>query len=370
MENFEKTSKHWGVEDERNVGNGIHWTEIEKVQKRINFKISGDTEIGWMQYVREKYFNNIEKLNCLSICCGKGILERQMMQSGFCTNCLGIDVSKDCISHARKKAIEYEMDISYEVADINQISLPENKYDIVVSASALHHIEKLEYVLKQINISLKDNGIFIVIDYVGENHLQFRRIKKNIISEIYDIIPLELKKVKAIEESIIHSNENSLIKNENFLLKNIYSKYPLVYDFHKMLKPIYQNLYFFNYIINRIKSFIIRDFIYTDKNKLGLDYKISIDFPSKEEIIDCDPTEAIRSEEILPIIKEKFHIEEIKFIGGSILQLLLYRIAFNFESNNFLGDRVLDLLFDIEDRMVEKEILTSDYVFLLAKKNG
>ena len=76
--------------------------------------------------------------------------------------------------------------------DLNFVELPENKYDIIIGKSILHHIINLEHLLIQVNKSLTENGLFIVFEYVGENKQQWDQKKIDIINSEFscdDILP-------------------------------------------------------------------------------------------------------------------------------------------------------------------------------------
>lgn len=69
-------------------------------------------------------------------------------------------------------------------ADLNFVELKENYYDIIVAKSILHHIINLEHLLLQVNKSLKRDGIFVVVEYIGENKQQWRDNKIDFINKI------------------------------------------------------------------------------------------------------------------------------------------------------------------------------------------
>lgn len=89
-----------------------------------------------------------------------------------------------------------------------------------------------------------------------------------------------------------------------------------------------------------------------------------------EDLIRVDPSEAVRSEDIMPLLKEKLKIVHLADTGGTILMPFLNRIASNFERDED-GDAILRLVILLERKLIEHGILPSDYNFCLAtKKNG
>jgi len=89
--------------------------------------------------------------------------------------------------------------------------------------------------------------------------------------------------------------------------------------------------------------------------------------PSKEEIIADDPSEALRSEDIMSVVQNSLEALTINMTGGTLLNSLLHGIAGNFEKGE--SERaVLKTIIAFERTLVEEGVLPSDYVFLVAKK--
>jgi hypothetical protein len=78
-----------------------------------------------------------------------------------------------------------------------------------------------------------------------------------------------------------------------------------------------------------------------------------------------DPSEAVRSVEILPLLQRYFELVEFKPLGGSILQFLLADIAGNFQDET--GQRLLKMLFVIEDALLASGDLQSDFAYVVAR---
>lgn len=94
-------------------------------------------------------------------------------------------------------------------------------------------------------------------------------------------------------------------------------------------------------------------------------FKAEVCRPSIEHMLRTDPSEAVRSAEILSQVPEFFEVLEYKPWGGSILHLLLYEIAGNFSDKNAQDVKLLQLLFDVEDLLMEIGDVSSDFAFLV-----
>jgi len=80
----------------------------------------------------------------------------------------------------------------------------------------------------------------------------------------------------------------------------------------------------------------------------------------------ADPSEAVRSSEIVPLLAEYFRILEIKCYGGAILHELLYDIAGNFCEDNTGSLDCLRRLFETEDQLTASQTIPDDFAVIIA----
>ena len=84
------------------------------------------------------------------------------------------------------------------------------------------------------------------------------------------------------------------------------------------------------------------------------------------EIVASDPSEAVRSAEIVPLLSEYFRVVEIKGYGGAVLHELLYDIAGNFCEENAGSLDHLRTLFALEDELTAAGELADDFAVVIA----
>lgn len=96
--------------------------------------------------------------------------------------------------------------------------------------------------------------------------------------------------------------------------------------------------------------------------------KLAVQRPTIAAMNEYDPTEAIRSNEIIPELEKQFQIVERKDFGGTLLHLVLDNIAGNF-SDSDEGKTILRNLFSEEQRLIGSGEITSDFTLLVARKN-
>jgi len=90
--------------------------------------------------------------------------------------------------------------------------------------------------------------------------------------------------------------------------------------------------------------------------------------PDLKELIKKDPSESIRSQEIISVMEKNLVVVHLAYTGGTILHPLLDDIASNFERDKD-AETILKLLILLEKNLIEAKVLQSDYVFCIAKKS-
>jgi SAM-dependent methyltransferase len=134
--------------------------------------------------------------NGLTLGCGTGRRERELVWRGVCRSFHGIDISEKAIAAAREIAKEQDLPLTYEVADLNFLELPEKTFDLVVAQTALHHVLFLERVAEQVWRSLKSDGYLWIHDFIGETQGQFDPKRLSIVNRILAILPEKFRQNK------------------------------------------------------------------------------------------------------------------------------------------------------------------------------
>ena len=150
----------------------------------------------------------------MSLACGNGRAERQFIKAGVCQKFHGIDISHQALETAKKIAQENNLNITYEQGDLNNISLPQNSYDLVITQNCLHHVLHLEYLAAEIAKSMTPNGVLWIHDYVGETQFQYSDERLEIVNAILAILPekMRLNKLKGTTlEKVVRPEPGTLV---------------------------------------------------------------------------------------------------------------------------------------------------------------
>ncbi|MDX1745870.1 MAG: class I SAM-dependent methyltransferase, partial [Halobacteriales archaeon] len=213
----------------------------------------------------------------LALACGDMAGEYGFFKRTGITEVDAYDISPGQRDKFYDRVYDGEIEVNYLIADVNEIQLPENRYDLVYLHHAYHHVEELEHVADQILESLKPDGVLAVVDYVGANFLQRTERQRDLCSAIWRTMP------------------------ERYRLNQ--------------------------------KGQVV--------SKLRI--------PPKESL---SPYEAIRAEDIVEVLDERFEVEERFFYAG-ILFPLFNGFARNYDDDSEADQEFLRLMWDLDRWLIE-----------------
>ncbi len=276
----------------------ILWGHVPEVQARTNKLISGDENIGYTSYIESKYLCGQNGLKALSLGCGKGLTEIEFVKSNSFTVIDAYDLSEDAIAFAKKRAIEENVceQINFRVADIDELELPKDYYDVFMTFHSLHHFSNLDFLYNKIKRTLKQDALIFINEYIGPTRWQWTDKQLDIVNGILNILPKNYR--------------------EYFGTKSIKKK-----EYRPGTFSMYLN----------------------------------------------DPSEAIESEQIFPLLKDYFEIIEKKDYGGTILSLLFHEIAQNFIKRDQKTIELVQLCLNIEDLMLRNNEINSDFAVIVCR---
>jgi 2-polyprenyl-3-methyl-5-hydroxy-6-metoxy-1,4-benzoquinol methylase len=281
--------KHW---DKYGAKPAKQWLHNVFVRKKILLEPLGWYKgLDWFNWLQRTYFEQPVP-SALSICCGSGQHERRLAQLNVAEKIEGFDISEGQLERARQLAAEkgYHQ-IEYQQHDIQKCPLKTNKYDLILAVAGLHHLDNLSYVFEQFSKALKPDGILVLSEYVGPNHMDHPQFERELIQKTLDVLPTELK-VKGSNGAILERAGHQ----------------------------------------------------------------------TKEQAIARDPSEGIKSAEIMENLYKYFYSEVEIEMGHSLLRECLYDIADNFEENPAHEKILLDLI-NLDRSLRNYGLLQNHHVF-------
>lgn len=166
-------------------------TELD-VRCYVNQQISGDPH-QWPLDALQQYLGTFSRARALSIGCGTGGLERDLIRRNLFADVDALDGSLGSLAIARKEAKDLGMSdrIHYFASDFNAPILPSGRYDAVFIHQALHHVASLEKLFLAIGRALKPDGFFYFDEYVGPSRTDWNDSLLQPHREIFEEIPAE-----------------------------------------------------------------------------------------------------------------------------------------------------------------------------------
>ena len=144
------------------------WMAEPAIRDYINESI-GETKPGWPFDWLEGWLGGRRFARALSIGCGTGGLERDLIKRGICSNVDAFDgsVVSLCVAHEEARQMDVGERIRYYAMDFNEPVLPRRAYDAVFFHQSAHHVAKLEKLFRAVLLALKPGGILYLDEYVG-----------------------------------------------------------------------------------------------------------------------------------------------------------------------------------------------------------
>ena len=192
----------------------VEWMGIPLVRRRINRLISGD-EGGWPLDWFERAYPGRKYERALSIGCGGGALERDLVRRGLCRSVVAFDASLASLAVARREARAAGQGdrIHYFAGDFNEPKLPEGAFDAIFIHQALHHVAKLEKLLRAVRRALRPGGIFYLEELVGPSRDAWDAERLRPLAEAYAALPREARRFDALPAPIQDDDPSEAIRS-------------------------------------------------------------------------------------------------------------------------------------------------------------
>lgn len=143
------------------------YQNADNLNKRISIHDYSTNKQGFGNWIVSHYDIHPD-MNILELGCGTGSMWKEhlnLLKNG--TKLTLSDFSSGMLESARENVGEHE-NITYLVADIQEIPFPDHSFDIVVANMMLYHVPDLDKALAEVRRVLKHGGIFYCATY-GEH---------------------------------------------------------------------------------------------------------------------------------------------------------------------------------------------------------
>ena len=216
LEHEDKAARYW---DREVVAQEYQsWMTHPRVRHYINASISGEPQqwpLDWLQsHLAGRTF-----ARGLSIGCGSGGLERDLIARGICNHIDAFDGSAESIRIATEEAAKagYADRIHYSIGNFNEPRLPARAYDIVFAHQSLHHVRKLEKLFRAVLRALRPDGLFYLDEYVGPSSEHWNERTFAMHRALFDLIAEEHRRVSVLPLPVEVEDPSEAIRSGEIL---------------------------------------------------------------------------------------------------------------------------------------------------------
>lgn len=212
MKDVDAASRFWDreVQDQQHVS----WMAHPLVRQYINEAITGSPHQWPMEWF-ERMTARRRFRRVLSIGCGSGAFERDLMKRGLAERIDALDGSTHSLHLARTAADREGCGdaIGYFACDFNEPVLPRGKFDLVVFHQSMHHVAKLEKLLRAVLRSLTDDGLVYIDEYVGPSRhdWSFELLKPH--EAAFQLVPPDVRIVQTLPLPIVYEDPSEAIRS-------------------------------------------------------------------------------------------------------------------------------------------------------------
>jgi O-antigen biosynthesis protein len=148
----------------------VSWLEHPLIRAYVNERMGGWSFDWFVRWLGSRRFER-----ALSIGCGGGALERDLIERGICRSVDAFDGSVGSLRLARQAAVESGLAdrIRYFASNFNEPVLPRRTYDLVLFHQSAHHVAKLEKLYRAVLRSMKSDAILYLDEYVGPSRTEW-----------------------------------------------------------------------------------------------------------------------------------------------------------------------------------------------------
>lgn len=299
----------------------------------------------------------------LSLGCGYGRVERRLMRLGIAEECLGVDIADMAIRSAQADAEKAGLSgLSYAVADLDNIDLPKSTYDVVWVNGALHHLDRLERIVRLSHSCLIGGGVFVAREVVGPDHQQLSPRALEVVNSVLHLIPQRYRRVSEINRL----PQWALSRPGR---RNLYALWRLL-----TLRPMH-----FREDVQRAargnKALAVYAALCPTRKKVesGSTFRFGKLYDNDRNYFEfIDPTEGVHSSEILPTIQRVFGDADVRYYNGALISCVfgtLNEVYFDdYNAKRGSACEVMEALIYLDRAMTLSGEIPASYAAIFATK--
>lgn len=170
------------------------WMDLSPIRAHLNQIISQDPVKDYIETLAIRHIKRFEPVVGLSLGTGQGQTELRWVKACRFRELRGIELRREFVRAANELAREhYRPELIFVRGDLKRFPLSPSYYDFVFSDRILHHFQPVGEMIENVFRSLKPGGIWIVLDYIGPNRLQFNQVQVAETNRMLSAIPARFR---------------------------------------------------------------------------------------------------------------------------------------------------------------------------------
>ncbi len=165
------------------------WTEAERRASDLVRRSTGDDLNGHVtSRLRAR-----SAVRMLSLGSGPGGIELGFAAQAPSAEIVCLDFNPALLEMGRERATSKGLNVRFEQADLNGLSLEENSFDFVFCHASLHHVIELERVSNEIRRCLRLGGELITVDVVTANGYRMWPETRQVVRDLWRTLPARFR---------------------------------------------------------------------------------------------------------------------------------------------------------------------------------
>jgi SAM-dependent methyltransferase len=211
-------STNYWADPEKHAWDGI-WMNHPKVRAWVNRRVTGDGSLWPVHSIRTVVPERLPFGRALSIGSGLGNFERSLVQLDIASTVTGIDLSREVLVEAERRASEADMSgrIRYVAADARAYLGETRGFDAICFHASLHHFDRVGELLDRVRRALKPGGILYLDEYVGPSRHEWTWRHLAEWNLRYRLLPAAVRRTHIVRRPISDEDPTEAIASSDIL---------------------------------------------------------------------------------------------------------------------------------------------------------
>ena len=190
----------------------------EVCRTRINRRVTGDPGVWPMEWLAEHLRDWPPLDRCLSLGCGTGALERDVIGKRIARSVVGVDSSRRALELAAAAARAGGMtSVEYVRSDLDSAELPAGPFSAAFCHQALHHLRELEALSAKLRAALVEPRLLIVDEYTGPARSEWPNRDLERAIEVWERLPRRLRRDVRLRPPVDRRDPSEAIRSSSIL---------------------------------------------------------------------------------------------------------------------------------------------------------